>query len=287
MEERKMAKATVLFADNDVNFVNTRKEFLENEGYSVIVATSPTDARRALEQERIDVAILDIRLLRDYDEKDVSGLTLAKEVARHIPKIMLTGYPTIEAAIQALAPDLEGLPPAVTFLTKQQQEQEGPEALIKAIREGLQFGKRAFKQMVDGIFKQLNEDYIDARKEARAHYWTALVVSLLGIGLIFAGIVLTFQTPGDRSVGIASTVGGIVTEVVNYLFFRRVDVAHKRVDRYHGELLQMKLFESLLAASDELLSPEDQGSIKKEIIGFTARQWLTMQEIESPSSETT
>jgi CheY-like chemotaxis protein len=260
---------------------------LEREGYHVIVATNPSDARRILEQERIDVAILDIRLLRDYDEKDVSGLTLAKEVGRHVPKIMLTGYPTIEAAIQALAPELEGLPPAFAFLTKQQQEQEGPEALIKAIREGLQFGKRAFKQMVDSISRQLNEDYADARKEARVHYWASLVVSLLGIGLIFGGIVLTFQGVDDRPVGIASTVGGIVTEVINYLFFLRVDVAHKRVDEYHSELLQMKLLESLLAASDELLSPEDQGSTKKEIIGFAARQWLTMQGIESTSSETT
>ncbi len=282
-----MAQATILFADNDVGFINTRKEFLEHEGYEVIVATNPSDARRLLEQERIDVAILDIRLSREYDEKDVSGLTLAKEVARHVPKIMLTGYATIEAAVQALAPELEGLPPAVKFLTKQQQEQEGPEVLIKAIREALQLGKRALKQLVDSISRQLNEDYADARKEARVHYWASLVVSLLGIGLIFGGIVLAFQGVDDRPVGIASTIGGIVTQVINYLFFRRVDVAHRRVDKYHSELFQMKLFEGLLAASDELLSSEDQESTKKEIIGFAARQWLTMQGIESTSPETT
>ncbi len=282
-----MAEATILFADNDISFVNARKEFLEHEGYDIIVAINPSDARRILEQERIDVAILDIRLLRDHDEKDVSGLTLAKEVARHVPKIMLTGYPTIEAAIQALAPELEGLPPAVKFLTKQQQEQEGPEVLIKAIREALQLGQRAFKQTVDSISRQLNEDYADARKEARVHYWASLVVSLLGIGLIFGGIVLTFQSVDDRPVGIASTAGGIVTEVVNYLFFRRVDVAHKRVDEYHGELLQMRLFESLFAASDELLSSEDQDNTKKEIIGFAARQWLATQGSKSTSSEIT
>jgi DNA-binding response OmpR family regulator len=58
MEECNMAEANILFADNDINFVNTRKEFLEREGYHVIVATNPSDARRILEQERIDVAIL-------------------------------------------------------------------------------------------------------------------------------------------------------------------------------------------------------------------------------------
>lgn len=201
-----MTKATILFADNDESFVRTRKEFLEDEGYDVIVATNPSDARRMLEQEQIDVAILDIRLRRDYDEKDISGLVLAKGFARHIPKIILTGYPTVETAVQSLAPDLEELPPAVTFLTKQQQEQKGPEALIMAVRESLQFGQRAFKQTVDAISKQLDEDYADARKEARVHYWIALAVSLVGIGLIFTGIFLVLRGLDDRPIGIASTV---------------------------------------------------------------------------------
>ena len=48
-----------------------------------------------------------------------------------------------------------------------------------------------------------------------------------------------------------------------------------RTEQPCGELLQMRLFESLLAASDELLSPEDQDNTKKEMIGFAARQWLT------------
>jgi CheY-like chemotaxis protein len=275
-----MAQATILFADNDVNFIDGRKEFLERDGYHVIVATDPTQARRALEQEHIDLAILDIRLLRDYDEKDVSGLTLAKESARLIPKIMLTGYPTIQAAIEALAPDLEGLPPAIMFLTKQGQEQEGPEALLRAVREGLLFGKRTFRQTVDSLFRQLNEDYKDARRQARVHYWATLAVSLLGIGLVFAGVILVLQGPDDQLIGIASTVGGIVTEVVNYLFFSRVDVAYQRVDRYHHELLQMKWFESLLAAGDELLSSEYQEGIKKEIISLAAGQWFSQNKIE-------
>jgi CheY-like chemotaxis protein len=269
-----MAKLKILFADNTVDFVNARKEFLEKEGYDVIVATNPTDARRILEEQKIDVAILDVRLLRDHDEKDISGLVLAREVARHVPKILLTGYPTVEVAIQALAPSLEGMPVAVKFLTKQKQEQKGPEALLEAIRESLQLGKRAFQQVVDDITRQLNEDYADARQEARVHYWVAMVVSAIGIGLIFLGIILMFEATSNLPLGIASTVSGIVTEVVNYLFFRRVDIAHKRVDKYHNELLAMKLFESLLTLSDDLLSATDREKTKYEIINLAAKQWL-------------
>jgi len=89
-----MAKATILFADNDVDFLKTRSEFLEREGYLVVPATSPTEAWRKLKTGGIDLAIVDVRLVNDDDEKDTSGLTLAKEVAHSVPKIILTGFPS-------------------------------------------------------------------------------------------------------------------------------------------------------------------------------------------------
>ncbi len=129
-----MTKATILFADNDPEFLKTRAEFLEREGYQVIPAADPTEARRLLEQRGgIDLAIVDIRLVDDDDERDTSGLTLAKEVARSVPKIILTGFPTYQAVREALGPVLEGLPPAVDFLAKE----EGPEAMIQAVERAL------------------------------------------------------------------------------------------------------------------------------------------------------
>lgn len=128
-----MAKATILFTDNDPDSLRARAEFLERAGYAVIRAATPVEARRHLEDGRIDLAILDIRLENDKDEKDVSGLTLAREVARRVPKILLTGFPTIIAAKEALRPQLNGLPVAVDFVAKQ----EGPEALIQAVERAL------------------------------------------------------------------------------------------------------------------------------------------------------
>ncbi|MBL8099793.1 MAG: response regulator [Anaerolineales bacterium] len=280
-----MPKRKILFADNSIDFINARKEFLENEGYEVIIATNPSDARKVLEQKGIDVAILDIRLLRDYDENDISGLILAKEVARHVPKILLTGYPSIESAIQALAPDLEGLPIAVKFLTKQKQELDGPEALLNAVSEALQFGKRVFQQVVDDITRQLNEDYVNARQEARIHYWVSITVSAIGIILIFGGILLGFQNTENFPLGLASTVSGIVTEVVNYLFFRRLDIAHERVDKYHSELLRMNFFESLLTLSDEMLSENNRENTKNKIINLAAKQWLISGSVKKLEGE--
>lgn len=123
---------TILFADNDPSFLITRAEFLENEGYRVLKASSLGEARHLLSETYIHLAVLDIRMVDDDDEKDVSGLTLAQDPAyRLIPKIILTGFPTYRAVREALGPAVDGLPPAVGFLDKN----EGPHALIQAVEQ--------------------------------------------------------------------------------------------------------------------------------------------------------
>jgi len=126
---------TILFADNDPDFIKNRSEFLEQEGFRVIPASSLTEARRALEQGGIDLAILDIRVIDDDDDRDVSGLTLAKDSAyRSIPKIIQTGFPSVQTVREALGPALDGLPPAIDFISKE----EGPEAMLRSVRKALE-----------------------------------------------------------------------------------------------------------------------------------------------------
>jgi len=133
-----MKKAAILFADNDPDFLAARSEFLESVGYVVLKASSPKEAREVLDRKCVQLVILDIRLTDDREEGDISGLELAREPAyRLLPKIMLTGFPSVDAVKIALRPALEGLPPAVDFFSKK----DGPEALIEAV-------KQAFAQYV-------------------------------------------------------------------------------------------------------------------------------------------
>ena len=133
--------STILFADNDAAFLKTRAKFLEKEGYKVVPAGTFTEARRILEQAVVDLAILDLRLNDDDDDKDISGLTLAKETSSTIPKVILTNFPTIEAVREALGPNSDGIPSAVAFVSKQ----EGPEAMLRAVRRALEFGGHWFR----------------------------------------------------------------------------------------------------------------------------------------------
>ena len=120
----------ILFADNDPDFLNTRAEFLELAGYTVLKAPSLADAERCLRELWSPVVILDIRLIDDSDEKDLSGLGLAKmEVCQAVVKIMLTGYPTTELVRELLGLQRSGQRLAVDVVGKD----EGPEALIEAL----------------------------------------------------------------------------------------------------------------------------------------------------------
>jgi DNA-binding NtrC family response regulator len=129
-----MATAKILFADNDQYFLETRREFLEREGYTVIPAFSPTEARKKLIENNPDLAILDIRLVNDDDEKDNSGVELAKEISRSVPVLLLTNWPSVEYARQVLRPQLNGSPAAYDFIPKQ----EGPETMLTAVRHALE-----------------------------------------------------------------------------------------------------------------------------------------------------
>jgi CheY-like chemotaxis protein len=257
----------ILLADNLSPDLRHYKEFLEKEGYEVLAVDNPTEARRVIEQGEVELAILDLRLKDDRDLYDISGLTVAKETSPEIPKIIFTGFEDFPALREALDKNLEGLPTYINFAFKS----EGEEGLLRAVRKALRFKSRSFRATQADIAAQLDEDYRAARHEARRHAWAALGVSLIGAGFIFAGIVLALKQALE--IGIVSAVGGLVIEIMNYLFFSRVDKAHERVDRYHDELLQTRRLENLLAACDKL-SAQRREECLAHIVRAATRGWI-------------
>ncbi len=127
-------KATILAADDDRKFLEEVKEILENEGYDVITATNPFDAKRILGQGLVDLALLDIRLTDMNDEKDRSGLIIAREVAPQIPKILVTSYLPYRDPSEA-----KGLPANVSFVSKQ----AGLNTIVYSVKSTLASIKRS------------------------------------------------------------------------------------------------------------------------------------------------
>jgi DNA-binding NtrC family response regulator len=112
-----MQKLKILLADNEPEFLKTRQKILESEGYEVIPAASPEEVEHLL-KKGINLAIVDLRLIDDKDEADLSGLALIKRAAPEVPKILLTGYPTVEVTRRALRSNIEGISAAVDVVSK-------------------------------------------------------------------------------------------------------------------------------------------------------------------------
>ena len=265
-----MAKATVLLADNDEEYLGTISDFLQKEGFKVLPAANPAEATQILEHGGVDIAIIDIRLLNENDEKDVSGLNLAKRVAPHIPKILLTRWPRLQDVREALGNQMDGLPAAVDFVAKQ----EGPQVLLTAINKVLHLVTR-YREFSENLARRITEAYDDARQQAKWNYWFSLAAAIIGMAIIFVGAYLAYN--GFQPVAIPTAVAGIIAEAIGVLFFKRVDVANGRMDSRHRQLMEIKWLDTLMAACDDFSTEEKEESNKEYVIHSATQLWLSHQ----------
>ena len=91
--------AQILVVDDEVGIRELLSEILADEGHQVLLAESAGEARRAREQGRPDLVLLDIWM------PDTDGITLLKEWAASgqltMPVVMMSGHATIETAVEA------------------------------------------------------------------------------------------------------------------------------------------------------------------------------------------
>ena len=91
--------AKVLVLDDVLDAVNLMKRILNATGHEVVGFTEEEEALNYARTNPVDLAILDIKL------KKISGVEVLEELKKIAPSmraIMLTGYPTLETAQEAL-----------------------------------------------------------------------------------------------------------------------------------------------------------------------------------------
>src|SRR5207248_9843286 len=89
----------VLVVDDEESVVMTIKAILHPDGYNVATTMSGVQAREMVRETEYDLVLTDLRL------EDGDGLDVLKAVRESYPEtvtIMLTGYASLESAIQAL-----------------------------------------------------------------------------------------------------------------------------------------------------------------------------------------
>jgi DNA-binding NtrC family response regulator len=89
----------IIIVDDDEGIRETLAAILQEEGYQVDTAESGKEAIEKTNAKFYNLALIDIRL------PDVEGIDLLKEIKETVPKIrkiIITGYPTLQNAIEAV-----------------------------------------------------------------------------------------------------------------------------------------------------------------------------------------
>jgi CheY-like chemotaxis protein len=257
-------KPLLLVVDNLPEQCAAAREFLEREGFSVITALNATDAQREMATKKFDVAIIDLRLERDSDEFDFSGVTLAKESPKSVPKIIWTSYPTVEAVRQALGPRFDGLSAAVGFVSK--LDDEGLPALLKTVRLALtpidepltrkllqvfgaekpvalqtrvqEVGPEVASERMYGLLRDMAHE-LERSRERESGETIRLRRSGVAVGWVGTVAIVTIFPLlwyGETKVAVLSAAVTAITNVVHQLFSRREKAALARLTRSYKEL---------------------------------------------------
>ena len=252
----------ILFVDNDLVFLETRKSFLEKKGYRVIPATSPDEAKAILEEQKIDIAIIDVRLINELDPYDLSGLDLARTVAPSVPKIILSNYNDYIRKALMLQPG--GLHIALDFVDKD----DGMQAMLTSIRRVLDIQSRLKEfDHAGNRLKELDIIFKETLYQMKLVNRVGLWVSVAGVSIIFIGIILAAMNRLEA--GALGIIAGTVIKAISILFNKRGDKAYTRLEKLVADYKKFSKFnqlQTLLAACDKLLNIEMQDKCKENII---------------------
>jgi DNA-binding NtrC family response regulator len=135
-------KARIVIVDDDPIVRDSLGQWFDSEGYQVETIASGREALRRIEGERWDLALLDIRM------PGMDGMELQnrlREIDPALPVIIMTGYASVETAVQALKNG------AYDYITKPFD----PDELVHLVTKALEH--RAVKREVVRLRESLQE----------------------------------------------------------------------------------------------------------------------------------
>jgi two-component system response regulator HydG len=92
-------RARILVVDDDESIRKVLSTILEEEGYAADTANSGKEAVKKSNEKFYNLALIDIRLT---DMEGIELLTKMKDTTPKMRKIIITGYPSMQNAVNAL-----------------------------------------------------------------------------------------------------------------------------------------------------------------------------------------
>ena len=155
-------RTRVLVVDDDESIRKTLAAILEEEGYRVDTAPNGRGAIRKSKSRFYNLALIDIRL------PDMEGTTLLTKMPDTTPqtrKIIITGYPSLQNAIEALNKGAHAYvvkPFDVTEVLQTIREQ------LKKQEEEIRFSQNKVADFIETRVRELDEATIANEKQHRS-----------------------------------------------------------------------------------------------------------------------
>ena len=152
-------ETAILVIDDEESLRNTFQFFLQNEGYSpVITASTYEEALNEINDRHFDLIISDIVL---GGSTGIDLLRRVRELGRTCPVVMITGYPTVETASEAVRlgafdyipkpVEKQTLLKTARLALRQHQLEQGQRRAEQERERYRTFLETVFKSVADGI----------------------------------------------------------------------------------------------------------------------------------------
>jgi two-component system response regulator PilR (NtrC family) len=144
----KPERARILVIDDDKGIRESLETVLKEEGYEVDVAENGHEAIRKSEANYYNLALVDLRL------PDMDGLKLLTEMMETVPKvvkIIITGYPSLQNAIEAVNLGADG------YMVKPYKMEDMLRTIKESLRkqeEARRFSEQKVKEFIETRFKE-------------------------------------------------------------------------------------------------------------------------------------
>jgi DNA-binding NtrC family response regulator len=154
-------KGRILVIDDDEGTRKVVAEALKSEGYSVDTASNGKEAIDKSQTNFYNLALVDIRLT---DMEGTKLLTSMKETTPEMIKIILTGYPALQNAIDAVN---KGAHAYLVKPIKMDELLRTVEQHLKKQSELKEYGQQRLAQFVETRFKELQTEELDTPKTTK------------------------------------------------------------------------------------------------------------------------
>ncbi|MEM2564866.1 MAG: response regulator [Candidatus Bathyarchaeia archaeon] len=147
---------SILIVDDDESIRRTLAMILEERGYTVDTAESGREAIQKSMENFYNLALIDIKL---PDMEGTSLLTEMKDTVPKMIKIIMTGYPTLENAIEAVNKGADG------YIIKPINVDE----LLRKIEEHLERQRKERKYSEEKVAEFIESRIRELEQESKRH----------------------------------------------------------------------------------------------------------------------